>query len=70
MVGWFRSSNSTRVIMPSEECRHWRLWKISRYSKSAVTADVYSHVTTDLAIDSAERIAAILSGASEVPVPV
>jgi len=31
----FRSSYSTGVSMPSDECRRWRLWKISKYSKIA-----------------------------------
>ena len=38
VVGWCRSSNSIGVIMPSAECRRWRLWKTSRYSKRAVAS--------------------------------
>jgi len=33
-----RVSNSTGVRMPSAECRRWRLWKISRYSKIALAS--------------------------------
>lgn len=32
------------------------------HSTIAITANVYSHVKTDLAIDSAERVAAALAG--------
>ena len=38
VVGRCRSSNSIGVIMPSAECRRWRLWKTSRYSKRAVAS--------------------------------
>src|SRR5262249_42721851 len=33
-----RASNSTGVSIPSDECRRCRLWKSSRYSKSAVAS--------------------------------
>src|SRR6266849_9100778 len=30
VVGRLQASNSTGVSIPSDECRRWRLWKISR----------------------------------------
>jgi integrase len=38
------------------------------YASLRITADVYSHVTTDLAKDSAERVAATLASNCQAPV--
>jgi hypothetical protein len=38
VVGCRRASNSMGLIMPSDECRRWRLCQISRYSKIAVAS--------------------------------
>lgn len=45
-----RSSYSIRLSMPSAECLRWRLWRISRYSKSAV--DGSSRVRHSLRLSS------------------
>ncbi len=53
--------HSAASMALTSRCAHEGRVRASRVIVAGITADVYSHVTSDLANDSAERVAAALA---------